>query len=393
MKRSFIEELQCPLTHSLPIDPVIGDDGQLYEKEAISEWLKKSKKSPMTMQEMHNFTETKQINNIIQLLWEYSMKNETNNCEYLLDWNLRREEDIFFKKTIQQSKNFTKESGYAHLLLAKWYFYGHPKIGINLYKWFEHLCEANDRGIDISKNPTNAFILSSEFLYKIASEREEIIKKIYDWDFPLELLNLTILTFDRYMSLCCNKTHNTVCIMNACFQLSKRDLNITDLKDYFVVNNEIEQIMMEIENKINKILVATPVIYVDRLNYKAKIQAYNNSNMWITMYEKLIKLFFKLTLLDIKFVLYDSFVVAFSIILLCHSICKLSFPLNILELYPNKVHIDLCMKMQIEKLKQIIENKDILFVSDLNDIMLKCINNRIHNITWTILPNIKSLKQ
>ena len=41
-------EVVCPITHSLPIDPVTAEDGNVYERSAIEEWLKWQRKSPMT---------------------------------------------------------------------------------------------------------------------------------------------------------------------------------------------------------------------------------------------------------------------------------------------------------------------------------------------------------
>ena len=43
------EELLCPITHTLPLDPVTAEDGHLYERSAIEEWLVRHKAtSPMT---------------------------------------------------------------------------------------------------------------------------------------------------------------------------------------------------------------------------------------------------------------------------------------------------------------------------------------------------------
>ena len=41
-------ELVCPITWSLPVDPVTAEDGNVYERSAIEEWLKKQLKSPVT---------------------------------------------------------------------------------------------------------------------------------------------------------------------------------------------------------------------------------------------------------------------------------------------------------------------------------------------------------
>jgi TPR repeat protein len=41
-------ELVCPITFSLPVDPVMAEDGKVYERSAIEEWLEQQRKSPVT---------------------------------------------------------------------------------------------------------------------------------------------------------------------------------------------------------------------------------------------------------------------------------------------------------------------------------------------------------
>eukprot|EP00562_Extubocellulus_spinifer_P011448 CAMPEP_0178550022 /NCGR_PEP_ID=MMETSP0697-20121206/6036_1 /TAXON_ID=265572 /ORGANISM="Extubocellulus spinifer, Strain CCMP396" /LENGTH=120 /DNA_ID=CAMNT_0020182793 /DNA_START=327 /DNA_END=685 /DNA_ORIENTATION=+ len=35
------ENFVCPITHELPIDPVMAEDGVIYEKREIKEWIRK----------------------------------------------------------------------------------------------------------------------------------------------------------------------------------------------------------------------------------------------------------------------------------------------------------------------------------------------------------------
>jgi len=48
------EELRCPITRQIMKEPVVASDGHIYEKEFIEEWLKVSKLSPITKQEIEN---------------------------------------------------------------------------------------------------------------------------------------------------------------------------------------------------------------------------------------------------------------------------------------------------------------------------------------------------
>ena len=45
---SLADEYICPITQELPLEPVIAEDGKVYEKGAIEEWLRKQKRSPIT---------------------------------------------------------------------------------------------------------------------------------------------------------------------------------------------------------------------------------------------------------------------------------------------------------------------------------------------------------
>ena len=46
------EELLCPITQELPVDPVTAEDGRVYERSAIEEWLSTNEKSPHTNEPM-----------------------------------------------------------------------------------------------------------------------------------------------------------------------------------------------------------------------------------------------------------------------------------------------------------------------------------------------------
>ena len=47
---SIAREFICPITHELPIAPVMAEDGKIYEEKAIREWFgtKRKAKSPTT---------------------------------------------------------------------------------------------------------------------------------------------------------------------------------------------------------------------------------------------------------------------------------------------------------------------------------------------------------
>ena len=45
---SIVDEYLCPITQELPLDPVLAEDGRIYERWAIMEWLGKQQRSPST---------------------------------------------------------------------------------------------------------------------------------------------------------------------------------------------------------------------------------------------------------------------------------------------------------------------------------------------------------
>ena len=49
---SIADEYLCPITQELPIDPVMAEDGRIYERSAIMEWHGRNQTSPFTRQPM-----------------------------------------------------------------------------------------------------------------------------------------------------------------------------------------------------------------------------------------------------------------------------------------------------------------------------------------------------
>jgi len=70
---SFLDEHKCPITHNLPVDPVMAEDGRVYERDAIQEWFWTHKgthcPSPMTMVTIgKNLVKAVQARNTIEQL-------------------------------------------------------------------------------------------------------------------------------------------------------------------------------------------------------------------------------------------------------------------------------------------------------------------------------------
>lgn len=64
-----IEDLQCPITHELIFDPVVADDGFVYERVAIEKWLSSNETSPMTAERiLKKLLPCAQFKNIVEKL-------------------------------------------------------------------------------------------------------------------------------------------------------------------------------------------------------------------------------------------------------------------------------------------------------------------------------------
>lgn len=48
----IIQHHRCPITHQLLVDPVVAEDGHVYERSALEHWLRTSEKSPVTNRPM-----------------------------------------------------------------------------------------------------------------------------------------------------------------------------------------------------------------------------------------------------------------------------------------------------------------------------------------------------
>ena len=50
--KAVVQNLVCPITHQLFVEPCIAEDGNMYEKAAISKWFDSKKRSPVTNEPM-----------------------------------------------------------------------------------------------------------------------------------------------------------------------------------------------------------------------------------------------------------------------------------------------------------------------------------------------------
>jgi TPR repeat protein len=73
------EEFICPISQELPIDPVIAQDGRVYERQAIARWLATNTTSPYTNEQMQNILiSAPQVKNMIESM----VKSDALDCAH-----------------------------------------------------------------------------------------------------------------------------------------------------------------------------------------------------------------------------------------------------------------------------------------------------------------------
>jgi hypothetical protein len=103
--RSAIDDsmshLVCAITFELPLEPVTAEDGNIYERAAIEEWLRRQQKSPSTNEPMGSkLLPAKQVRSMIESL----IKSGTLIGDKVTAWQARLE-DQEKVKALQASAN------------------------------------------------------------------------------------------------------------------------------------------------------------------------------------------------------------------------------------------------------------------------------------------------
>ena len=126
------EELLCPITQELPIDPVTAEDGRVYERSAITEWLQQNEKSPHTNEPMGKqlFPAT-QVKNLISGM----VKSGAITGDKAGAWTKKLEDE----KEVEEERQKAERGDLASMVhLACWYrdgTHGLPEDSAERFKW------------------------------------------------------------------------------------------------------------------------------------------------------------------------------------------------------------------------------------------------------------------
>lgn len=75
------ENLRCPITHTLLLDPVVASDGRTYERRAIETWLHKHKTSPFTRKPISILRDNDGLKSLIAATRELLQEQMCAKCE------------------------------------------------------------------------------------------------------------------------------------------------------------------------------------------------------------------------------------------------------------------------------------------------------------------------
>ena len=134
-------ELVCPITFSLPIDPVTAEDGKVYERSAIEEWLKQQHKSPVTNLAMGTrLLPALQVKNMIRTM----VTSGALTGDKVDAWMLKLEEE---EKVAEWRRKAEAGDGRAMHILGFWHENGVNGLAKDLakaFEWHEKSHEAGD---------------------------------------------------------------------------------------------------------------------------------------------------------------------------------------------------------------------------------------------------------
>jgi hypothetical protein len=134
-----MNEFLCPITFSLPVDPVTAEDGNVYERSAIEEWLEQQHKSPVTNLAMGTRLQPAlRVKNMIRAM----VTSGTLTGDKVDAWKLKLEEEQEVADTLRKA-----EAGHGGAMCNMGIWYEHGLKGVakdeaKAFEWYEKSHEA-----------------------------------------------------------------------------------------------------------------------------------------------------------------------------------------------------------------------------------------------------------
>lgn len=133
-------ELVCPITQALPLDPVTAEDGKVYERSAIAEWLEKHQRSPLTNEPMGTrLFPAVQVKSMIRTM----VKSGAITGDKAEAWQTRLADDA---RVEEWRTRAAAGDGVAMRQLGISYAFGLCSVDKDLAKGFEWFQKSDDAG-------------------------------------------------------------------------------------------------------------------------------------------------------------------------------------------------------------------------------------------------------
>jgi len=191
-----MNEFLCPITFSLPVDPVMAEDGKVYERSAIEEWLKQQRKSPVTNLAMGTrLLPALQVKNMIRTM----VTSGALTGDKVDAWKLKLEEE---GEVAEMLRDAEAGHGVAMFILGVWYKHGQKGLAkdkAKTFEWYKKSHEAGDasgtgclgecylHGDGVPKCPMRANTLLMDAAGRGSEYACYILGRAYadgDWGFP-----------------------------------------------------------------------------------------------------------------------------------------------------------------------------------------------------------------
>lgn len=128
-------EFVCPITQELPVDPVTAEDGRVYERKAIEEWLARGNgKSPSTNEQMGGkLLPALQVKNMISIM----VRSGALSGDIVQRWQQRLDDEERVQQKVEKARAGDVE---AMVELGNWYKNGTHGLRISnseSFGWFK----------------------------------------------------------------------------------------------------------------------------------------------------------------------------------------------------------------------------------------------------------------
>jgi hypothetical protein len=134
----LLDEFKCPIIQEPPVDPVVAEDGNLYECKSIKKWLETHNTSPMTNQPMgKKLVRVLQVRNTIESIM---LRMKALNYDIPDAWK-KKFDDRDKLKALQAKA----DSGETHAMYTLGCYYARiePPNYTEALSWFER-CQSNN---------------------------------------------------------------------------------------------------------------------------------------------------------------------------------------------------------------------------------------------------------